>query len=231
MTVDLAQVAKKSGFSSIKKYLECSLLCHGGISRERRKRAVTFVCAVVALALVAGIAKRREDSITAPNSDRIAALIKQLGANRFAQREAASKELADIGEQALTALQKATTSKDDVEIRWRAERIIQVINTRAADAAIQRELAAFNGRWNVEFTNGVTEVTQIFIQRTAFVEEPLRTASGKVDIKDGSVVIVYQDDRVERWTPLGKRMVVEHWYPGAGYPFGAPVLGVADAAQ
>ncbi len=190
-------------------------------------RAGTFVCAVVAWALAAGVASPRGNSGTAAETDRLAALIQQLGANSFTQREAASKELEDIGEQALAALRIAATVRDDVEIRWRAERIIHVIT----DAAIQRELATFKGKWNVEFTNGVKEVAQIRSDRTASVEEPLRTSSGKVDIQDGSVVIVYQDDRVERWTPIGKRMVVEHWYPGAEFPFGVPVLGVADDAQ
>lgn len=194
-------------------------------------RAGTFVCAVVALILAAGVASLRGNSGIAAETDRVAALIQQLGANSFTQREAASKELEDIGEQALAALRKAATVRNDVEIHWRAERIIHVITTRAADAAIQRELAAFIGKWNVEFTNGVKEVAQICSDRTASVEEPLRTSSGKVDIKDGSVVIVYLDDRVERWTPIGKRMVVEHWYPSAGFPSGAPVLGVADGGQ
>ena len=52
-----------------------------------------------------------------------------------------------------------------------------------------------------------------------------------MEIKDGSVVIVYQDDRIERWTPVGKRMIVEHWYPGARFPAGGPVLGIADGAR
>lgn len=53
----------------------------------------------------------------------------------------------------------------------------------------------------------------------------------QVEIKDGLVVIVYQDGRVERWTPVGKRMVVEHWHPGAPFPSGTPVLGIADGAR
>ncbi len=87
------------------------------------------------------------------------------------------------------------------------------------------------GRWNVEFANGVKEVCEVGKDRTASVAEPLRTSSGKAEVKDGSVVIVYQDDRVERWTPVGKRMVVEHWYPGAQFPSGTPVLGIAEVVR
>ena len=194
-------------------------------------RVGTFVCAAVALALVAGVGSLRGNSGTAAKSDRVAALIKQLGDDAFAKREGASKELEDIGEPALAALRKAATSSDDLEIRRRAERIIQTIATRAAEAAIQRQLAAFKGKWNVEFTNGVKEVCQIRKDRTASVAEPLRTSNGKVEVKDGSVVIVYQDDRVERWTPVGKRMVVQHWHPGTPFPSGTPVLGIADGAR
>ena len=194
-------------------------------------RAGTFVCVVVALALVAGDGSLRVHSGEVATSDRVAALIKQLGDHAYAKREAASKELADIGEPALPALRKAATSSDDPEIRRRAERISQSIATRAVDAAIKRQLAAFKGKWHVEFTNGVKEVCQIRKDRTASVAEPLRTSNGKVEVKDGSVVIVYQDDRVERWTPVGKRMVVEHWYPSARFPSGTPVLGIADGAR
>jgi hypothetical protein len=135
--------------------------------------------------------------------------------------------LADIGAPAITTLRKAVTSGDDLEIRRRAERIIQTISIRA----IERQLAAFKGTWNIEFTNGVKEVCEIRKDRTASVAESLRTSNGKVEVKDGSVVIVYQDDRVERWTPVGKRMVVEHWYPGVQFPTGTPVLGIADGVQ
>jgi hypothetical protein len=194
-------------------------------------RAGVFVCTVVALALVAGLGSLRGNSGKAAKSDRVATLIRHLGDDAFARREAASKELEDIGEPALTALRRAATSSDDLEIRRRAKRIIQTIASRAAHAAVKRQLAAFKGKWNIQFTNGVKEVCQIHKDRTASVAEPLRTSNGKVEVRDGSVVIVYQDDRVERWTPVGKRMVVEHWYPGARFPSGTPVLGIADSAR
>jgi hypothetical protein len=87
------------------------------------------------------------------------------------------------------------------------------------------------GRWSVEFANGVKEVCEVRKDRTVSVVEPLRSATGKAEVQGGSVVIVYQDDRVERWTPVGKRMVVEHWYPGARFPSGTPVLGIAEVVR
>jgi hypothetical protein len=87
------------------------------------------------------------------------------------------------------------------------------------------------GRWTVEFANGVKAVYQVRKDRRASVSEQNRTSTGKAELKDGSVLIVYQDDRVERWTPLGKRMLIEHWFARAQFPSGTPVLGIAEAAR
>jgi hypothetical protein len=87
------------------------------------------------------------------------------------------------------------------------------------------------GKWSVEFANGVTEVCEIREDGTASVVEPLRTSGGKATVKGSSVVIVFEDDRVERWTPVGKRLVVEHWFPGSQLPTATPVLGIAERVQ
>jgi hypothetical protein len=87
------------------------------------------------------------------------------------------------------------------------------------------------GRWSVEFANGVVETCEIKRDRTASVVEPRRASAGKVTAKDGSFVIACEDDRLERWMPVGKRMVVEHWYPGSQVPVVTPVLGIAERAE
>jgi hypothetical protein len=87
------------------------------------------------------------------------------------------------------------------------------------------------GRWTVEFANGVVETCEIKRDGTASVVEPRRSAGGKVAAKDGSFVVACEDDRLERWTPVGQRMVVEHWYPGSQVPVVAPVLGIAERAR
>jgi hypothetical protein len=86
------------------------------------------------------------------------------------------------------------------------------------------------GKWTVEFANGVTEACEIGKDGTASVAEPLRSSTGKAEIKDGSVVIVFQDDRIEKWTPVGKRFVVEHWPASVLFPYGTPVLGIGTVA-
>lgn len=87
------------------------------------------------------------------------------------------------------------------------------------------------GRWKVEFANGVKEACRIGTNRTAVVSEALRTATGLMESRDNSVVISYQDDRIERWTPVGDRCVVEHWFPVAAFSNTLPVLGIADRAS
>jgi hypothetical protein len=74
---------------------------------------------------------------------RIARLIKQLGDDSFAQREAASGELEAIDAPAAPALRKAADADDDPEIRVRAGRILQAI----ARHACQRELTKLSGSW------------------------------------------------------------------------------------
>src|SRR5262245_34658276 len=64
----------------------------------------------------------------------IAALVRQLGDDRFEKREAASRALAEAGEPALSAVRKASSS-DDPEVRRRATRVLVVLKKHA----IQRE--------------------------------------------------------------------------------------------
>jgi hypothetical protein len=86
------------------------------------------------------------------------------------------------------------------------------------------------GKWKVEFHNGVIEECNIGNGGESSVEEPKRRCVGMAEVKGGSVVITFGDDRVERWTPVGKRYVVEHWFPASQVPVTTPVLGIAERA-
>jgi hypothetical protein len=87
------------------------------------------------------------------------------------------------------------------------------------------------GRWTVMFANGVRQVCEIRKDCSASVVEPLRTSTGRAQVKGGAAVIVYKDDRVERWTRTAKGVVVEHWFPGRQFPSGMPVRGIARPAR
>ena len=87
------------------------------------------------------------------------------------------------------------------------------------------------GDWKVEFSNGVAEKCMIGNGGELTVEEPARRAMGMAEAKGGAVVITYTDDRIERWTPVGREWVVEHWFPASRVPTVAPVLGIARRTE
>ena len=87
------------------------------------------------------------------------------------------------------------------------------------------------GKWSVEFSNGVVEKVEIKKDGAATVAEPARTSDGKVTATPGGFVFVCEDGRVERWTPVGRRMVVEHWASADQFPAGVPVKGIAETAD
>ena len=49
--------------------------------------------------------------------------------------------------------------------------------------------------------------------------------------KDGLLVIAFEDNRLERWRPVGKRFIVEHWPRIAEMATEKPVLGIADRIE
>ena len=87
------------------------------------------------------------------------------------------------------------------------------------------------GKWSVEFANGVVEKVEAKTDATVTVSEPGRTSGGKATALAGAILVVFEDDRVERWTAVGRRMVVEHWAPATQFPNGTPVRGIADRAE
>ena len=92
------------------------------------------------------------------------------------------------------------------------------------------DASAIAGKWNVEFSNGVKQVCDFVGGGVCSVEEPQRRSVGKAETHGGATVITFADDRVERWTRVGDRFVVEHWYPGSRLPTVSPVLGIAETS-
>ena len=87
------------------------------------------------------------------------------------------------------------------------------------------------GKWNIEFSNAVIEDCSINQDGTAFVTEHGRQSTGKAVGQDGLSVVVFDDGRVERWRPVGKRMIVEHWGHLSDMANRTPVLGIADRVE
>jgi hypothetical protein len=87
------------------------------------------------------------------------------------------------------------------------------------------------GKWTVTFANGVVETCDVRANWTVSASEPKRSANGKAEVKGNALVITFADDRVERWTTVDKRVVVEHFFPGTEFPAGARVLGIGGASE
>jgi hypothetical protein len=83
------------------------------------------------------------------------------------------------------------------------------------------------GKWRVEFKNGVIQTSTNKEDGPAYVTEPGRTSPGKWDVRDRTIVITFDDDRLERWRLVDMRWVVEHWCPSSAYPHVEPVVGIA----
>jgi hypothetical protein len=66
--------------------------------------------------------------------DEVDQLIKQLASSDWEQRELASKQLAELGPAARPKLQAALQQKD-LEVVWRAERLLQATETKPNPAA------------------------------------------------------------------------------------------------
>ena len=110
-------------------------------------RSHAVFCAAAAILLAAQAGTLRGDPGKPSERERIARLVQQLGDDSFAKREAAGKELDDIGEPALDALRKATASSADIEIRRRAERIAKGIAARLLAPVAKKEIAGLQGTW------------------------------------------------------------------------------------
>jgi hypothetical protein len=61
--------------------------------------------------------------------------------------------------------------------------------------------------------------------------EPVRIP-GKAVLNGGSVVMVFENGRVQRWTRVGRLLVVEHWFPESPFRSATPgVVGISEPIQ
>src|SRR5262245_33028746 len=110
-------------------------------------RVYAFMAAVVVLLLTAEAGNLRAYPSKETEEERIGHLIKQLGDDAFAKREAASMEPDGLGEPAVGALRKAAASTDDLELRRRAEKILRDVAARRLAVAAKKEIAGLQGAW------------------------------------------------------------------------------------
>jgi hypothetical protein len=106
----------------------------------------TLPCVAIALAFAPGAAFAGAGPKEDAQRDRVAPLVRQLGDRSFAKREAASRELAAIGEPARAALTNAAGDPDP-EVGRRARQVLDALDVRALAAAAKLELARWEGEW------------------------------------------------------------------------------------
>jgi uncharacterized protein (TIGR03067 family) len=82
-----------------------------------------------------------------PATTEVGRLIKQLGSEKFSEREAAAKRLEEIGEAALGPLRAAAAQRDDPEVRLRAMRLLVVIEGRLVALDRRRDYERLRGTW------------------------------------------------------------------------------------
>jgi uncharacterized protein (TIGR03067 family) len=87
----------------------------------------SFLAGAAAFALTGFVQAAAKGNPPSPDIER---LIKQLGSNKFREREAASRALARAGGPALAALRTAATDNPDAEVRRRAVRLVGTIDAR-----------------------------------------------------------------------------------------------------
>jgi hypothetical protein len=92
-------------------------------SRFSRRDAVAWIVAVVLLAT----SGTRAEQPQAADRERIATLVRDLDANEYAAREAASDELLKVGEPAMPEIKAAMQNSRSAEVRTRAERLVREI--------------------------------------------------------------------------------------------------------
>jgi hypothetical protein len=112
------------------------------VSQYQQRLSAGCVLGGVLLAL--GASDVRGETSASPEG--LARLVRQLGHEEFAQREAASRELARLGESAADALRQAARNSDP-EIRWRAAVLKQVIEREHAAVKARQQLAQWQGAW------------------------------------------------------------------------------------
>jgi WD40 repeat protein len=104
---------------------------------------------------------------TAPVADeRVGALIKALDADGFAERESARKALAELGEAATPALQKALRETQSAEVRNRVEVLLTELRQVQAGGQTIRELRAVEVLQNIGTERAVEVLERIATARS-----------------------------------------------------------------
>ncbi|MEX2212895.1 MAG: HEAT repeat domain-containing protein [Phycisphaeraceae bacterium] len=144
-----------------------------------------------------------------PKAEDISDLIKQLGSNEFAQREAASEKIATKGPGVIPQLRKATKS-DDPEVADRAERLIKQLSSGDVDPLVHK-LMVIRTLGEMKDAKAVAALKPLLESKEAFVPMYAARAIASIEGKEWSPpapdMAVYEKDL---WMmPKGVKMVAQ----------------------
>jgi hypothetical protein len=172
--------------------------------------------------LVVGACAALAVPATPPSGEQIDKLIAQLGSSSFRQREAATKELEALGEPALGALKKATTS-GDMEVANRAAALVERITNRLENA---RRLEPTY----VNLTFKDTPVEEAFAELAKQSGFPItiggdksKLAERRVTLETGRVAFWVAFEKLREQGGLSEAESSQLGFPPPGYPQTVPL--------
>ncbi|MFT6864951.1 MAG: hypothetical protein ACJAVK_003523 [Akkermansiaceae bacterium] len=84
------------------------------------------------------------------------------------------------------------------------------------------------GTFEITFMNGVFETCEFAEDATVKVTQENRASVGRAEVKDGKIVVRYEDDRIEEWSLIDGAYFVNHWHPISSWPDQGSVMGFAE---
>ena len=144
-----------------------------------------------------------------PKAEDISDLIKQLGANEFAKREAASEAIATKGPGVIPQLKKATKS-DDPEVVDRAERLIKHLSSGDVDPLIHK-LMVIRTLGELKDKKALAVLQPLLESKEPFVPQYAGRAIALIEGKKYSPPALNMDDyEKDLWMmPKGIKMVAQ----------------------
>src|SRR5687767_12052702 len=98
---------------------------------------------MVLLAPLIGVSFGNGQGLTRPGAKQLKAWVAELGSGRFEVRARAERQLTELGETALPALQDAAANADDLEVRRRAGKLAEALLARREERAWQKLVQEF----------------------------------------------------------------------------------------
>jgi hypothetical protein len=125
----------------------------------------------------------------------------------------------------LEAAQQAALARKDAREVARIDAAIVEARATLAEHSSGFAPGSYVGTWEVDYCNGVRRTYTIAADGVVhFREENKRGAlgGGLLDLRDNNIEVV---------TPVGARLLIEHYHPKETYPKGPPILGIANRAR